>query len=111
MATWAPKDVNIVAIALPNPLPPPVINAIFPFSASFGSIGVFLAGKYLLGSLHPQILLSIVERYLSDVLEKNDFKRLGEYNTHRKTRVTGVICISFDTAHFSQQNSNESASL
>lgn len=60
IATCAPNVANIVAIAFPSPLPPPVIKATFPFNASLCNIGTLRGGKYLSGSLHPHTLLSIL---------------------------------------------------
>jgi len=45
IATDAPKELNMRAIPLPKPVPPPVINAVFPVKVPGGSIGVFTGLK------------------------------------------------------------------
>ena len=47
MTTLAPNLDNIVVIPLPNPVPPPVINAVFPLKHPSGNMGVFVGGKNL----------------------------------------------------------------
>ena len=44
--TWAPRSDSILAIPLPNPVPPPVTKAILPSKVPLGNIGVVIAGKY-----------------------------------------------------------------